>query len=1079
MRQLQCYLIIAITFLFFLFLPYSSLARHIVGGEMSYTCLGNGDYEIQLLIYRDCLSGGGNFDREASISIYQCGNTIDCNVLQQGSQSLNFTVPLGAVTLENQPDATCLLPQVCIEQGVYKFRLSDFQFFLPQVNNSYHIVYQRCCRNEAITNIISPNETGSSYTVEITPEAQLSCNTSPQFTTFPPAVICTNEPFQFEHNAIDAEGDSLVYAFTAPLLGGGLDLTSEGRNACSGIVPNPSCPPPYNKVAFIGGDFDSTHPFGNNLQIAPSTGIISGTPTIQGHYVASIAVSEYRNGQFLSTTQREFQITIANCDQLNERTGSICDDGNPNTENDLIQSDCLCKGTVKESVLNTPDLLFSEYIEGDDGNKCLEIYNPLNIAVDLSEYVVKVFTDGSQNGTILKSLTGILAPNNTYIICKSSADLFLLNAADATFEGDFDGNDALSLEKNNILVDLFGNIGCDPGTAWNGTGARTQNQTLLRCPCVENGVKADPDNCDFPTLDTEWISLPNGNYVNLGQSTSEQQGDPTIQFLTNLLCNCQPICKARDSLALIDLYNATNGPQWTTTWDLRQPMSQWFGVEVNEEGCVTCLDLDGIADCNNNSNNTNSGNNLQGTLPLSIGDLKDLTALYLSNNSLINKFPSTIGYLLNLTALDISHNQLSGSIPPAIGNLNQLEFLWLNSNSLSDSIPLDMGLLQNIKILNAENNALINSIPEGIGNFQNLEFLNFSNNQLTGCYPTSLLNHCDINPDFSNNPQLAWEGDFNTFCLSENQESAPCDDDNPDTMEDRIQDNCICSGTLPQLEEECATITNLEALTTDTTIIVCDDSEILEASQPMGFSGIWSTNSEDVMILKRDTAITEIDNLPIGTTLFTWTLDTLNCETYEPNVFQLQRLASPLVQPDTFFIDNQSPPFSFEVTTNDQLASTDFTIDLLNSNTLETITNMGNGIFQYQSNSNSIESINFNYELCYTVCPDYCDRTNVELTAATISTDNPIIPNAITPNGDQLNEFLFFWHLETPEEFPNNELIIFNRWGDIVYQAIPYNNDWNGINRSGDKLPEGTYYYILRLDLSEGEILRGAVTILR
>jgi len=472
----------------------------------------------------------------------------------------------------------------------------------------------------------------------------------------------------------------------------------------------------------------------------------------------------------------------------------------------------------------------------------------------------------------------------------------------------------LSLEKNNTLVDLFGNIGCDPGTAWTGASARTQDQTLLRCPCVETGIKVDPRDCEFPTLNTEWIGLPNGNYTNFGQSTGEQSGDPTIQFLISLLCDCRPICRVRDSLSLVDLYDATNGPQWTVTWDLNQPMDQWYGVEINEEGCVTCLDLDGMADCSSNQESTNTGNNLNGTIPLSIGDLEDLEALYLNNNALKNELPSTIGYLLKMTELDVGNNQLSGPIPPALGNLSQLESLWMNDNSFSDSIPLDMGLLRSLRILNAENNTLINSIPDDIGLLQNLEFLSFANNQLSGCYPASLLNHCAINPNFSNNRELPWEGDFSSFCLLENQVSAPCDDNDPDTMDDTIQENCTCIGTLPSLEEDCITPINLGTLTTDTTFTICDDSGTLRAaSTPMGFSGIWATSSSDIIILEQDTAVTSIENLPIGTTLFTWTLDTLNCETYEPSTFQVQRLLGPLLQTDTFFIEDLSASFSFEV----------------------------------------------------------------------------------------------------------------------------------------------------------------------
>ncbi|HRF38557.1 MAG TPA: gliding motility-associated C-terminal domain-containing protein, partial [Saprospiraceae bacterium] len=61
----------------------------------------------------------------------------------------------------------------------------------------------------------------------------------------------------------------------------------------------------------------------------------------------------------------------------------------------------------------------------------------------------------------------------------------------------------------------------------------------------------------------------------------------------------------------------------------------------------------------------------------------------------------------------------------------------------------------------------------------------------------------------------------------------------------------------------------------------------------------------------------------------------------------------------------------------------------------------------------------------------------------------------------------------------NNELIIFNRWNDQVFRAAPYLNNWRGVNQSGQELPQGTYYYILRLNIAEGEIIMGDITIVK
>jgi gliding motility-associated-like protein len=88
------------------------------------------------------------------------------------------------------------------------------------------------------------------------------------------------------------------------------------------------------------------------------------------------------------------------------------------------------------------------------------------------------------------------------------------------------------------------------------------------------------------------------------------------------------------------------------------------------------------------------------------------------------------------------------------------------------------------------------------------------------------------------------------------------------------------------------------------------------------------------------------------------------------------------------------------------------------------------------------------------------------------------IPEIFTPNGDGKNDPFYIPGLDS---YPKNKLQIFNRWGNIVYEASPYKNDWDGKpNKSSigtDKLPVGTYFYILDLGDEKEEIRKGFVQL--
>lgn len=84
------------------------------------------------------------------------------------------------------------------------------------------------------------------------------------------------------------------------------------------------------------------------------------------------------------------------------------------------------------------------------------------------------------------------------------------------------------------------------------------------------------------------------------------------------------------------------------------------------------------------------------------------------------------------------------------------------------------------------------------------------------------------------------------------------------------------------------------------------------------------------------------------------------------------------------------------------------------------------------------------------------------------------IPNALTVNEDNANET--FW-IENIEYYPDNELVIYNRWGSVIYRTFGYINEWDG-TRNGEPMPIGTYYFILKLNDEDNQEFQGYLTLL-
>ncbi len=180
-----------------------------------------------------------------------------------------------------------------------------------------------------------------------------------------------------------------------------------------------------------------------------------------------------------------------------------------------------------------------------------------------------------------------------------------------------------------------------------------------------------------------------------------------------------------DSLALVALYDSTDGANWEYIWDLNSPVDTWSFVTVNN-GRVEKLDAPGM--------------NLVGSIPPELGNLTDLQWLRLPNNDLTGSIPAELGNLNNLTILFLYYNQLTGSIPVELGNLVGLEDLNLGGNLLTGSIPTELGSLTNLSNLNLQLNQLTGSIPAELGNLLNLDALTLGSNLLSGTIPPELGN---------------------------------------------------------------------------------------------------------------------------------------------------------------------------------------------------------------------------------------------------------------------------------------------------------------------------------------------------
>lgn len=281
---------------------------------MTYKNLGNVGansvlYEIRVELYRDCGIGNPIFDDPI----------IGIGIYHEDTHGLFTTIDMPMVGLPqiipNRAANPCVSAptNICYEKAVYVQTVT-----LPKTGVGYRVTWARCCRNSTIVNIENPGDVGIGLEAFIPPAGLI--NNSPVFPSLPPTYICMGELFEYDHSAIDVDGDELKYSLTNPKQGGTPDIPKPLPTSFYLPYPSVIWQNPYNLNNIMGGS--------PMLNINATTGLFQVKPTALGQFVMSVKVEEFRNGIKIDEITRDLQINVIDC-PVNFPPSTVID-ANPN-----------------------------------------------------------------------------------------------------------------------------------------------------------------------------------------------------------------------------------------------------------------------------------------------------------------------------------------------------------------------------------------------------------------------------------------------------------------------------------------------------------------------------------------------------------------------------------------------------------------------------------------------------------------------------------------------------------------------------------------------------------------------------
>lgn len=271
------------------------MATHIVGGEFEILHIEGDRYLFRQIQYFDVVNGNPQAkDQIIDASIFRKKDNIfirNIRLFYNTESFVPYTNPI------------CTNDKLVTNRITYsaEITLSPGSFSDPQ---GYYMVWERCCRNNIITNITKPEETGQTFYLEfpaIRKNGEVFRNSSPQL--FPPLsdYACVDRFYYVDFRGTDPDGDSLVYSLNTPSNSSEFDP-----------LPTPT-PAPHPTVNWVTGVNSNYQIPGSPTLTINEKGFLTVTPSEEGLFVFSVKCEEYRNGDKIGEVIRDFQLFVIDC----------------------------------------------------------------------------------------------------------------------------------------------------------------------------------------------------------------------------------------------------------------------------------------------------------------------------------------------------------------------------------------------------------------------------------------------------------------------------------------------------------------------------------------------------------------------------------------------------------------------------------------------------------------------------------------------------------------------------------------------------------------------------------------------